>query len=265
MKIFSVLSLAALFAFSVLRAESIDLNSADGYTIDLSDTQSAVTHTQTRFFYKHAFEMGLGYVYSTFAAKQSLSNILPLRDTTGKAHGADLFLGWNGYISRPFGISASMGTEFMSIAWDEALYDYDQYNFRGGYGTSALDEVKKDTAATLYGKFGVFYNFYQGENQSLRLLANIGFGAMWFFDGDYAVDEISQSKLDSGEQESGVQFLSFFDVGARWNFAKRHALELLYRHGLSDMFASDSANHVIQTTINRNSSISLRYVFEFGD
>lgn len=237
-------------------------------TINSSNSQAKTTQSVQNSS-KFGIDLGVGYINSSFEGESSLSN---QKVKSSRAHGVDIFANFTYKIHLYFGLSFGLDWEFMPIYWDGQglLNAYNAAESRlnnqppNSYNSS-------DFLWSTYLTFGAFSDIWQSKSSSVRLFANFGLGLNYFLgDGRYEGKVKSCSYGWATKCEVEYQMIPFafslpVSFGARFGFAKSHGIELVGKIETQDAkFTFKTNSGDIKTTISRNASVALRYVYRFA-
>lgn len=257
------------FAFIIFAMGFIHSVFADSNTIDfqsITPPQNSTSFIQPNTLqsgYKSTkigdfdFEFGIGYVMSKFKAKQEWGDATDSSSATG--HGADIYFNGSYYVSESFGVMIGMGTEIINIDWNDPLYELSCYLYCN------LDTNSNDLLWSIYLNFGAFKNLWQNDKSSLRIFGNVGLSLNWLVGGFYE-NTITCSAYGCQTTLEAQKAFSFpLSIGLRYMFVENHGLELVGKYDLMDWDFSTKAPDApsFDTTISRNLSIALRYVYKF--
>lgn len=260
------------FAFTALILGFISGVFADENTIDFKSVTpqnpqpNSFTpyQTPTQAYFKSTkvgnfeYEFGIGYVMSKFKAEQNWGGSTANSSATG--HGADIYLSGSYYAGESFGVIIGVGTELINIDWDEPLAElFCMY-------VCSLDTNSNDFLMNTYLNFGAFKDIVQGGKNSLRVFGNIGFSINWLSGGFYerTISCSAYSCTTTLETQTSISFP--LSVGLRYMFVENHGLEFALKYDLIDWdFTTTTPSGVpsFDTTISRNLSLALRYVYKF--
>ena len=275
--IFMAIFSNALFADNVIDFKSITP------TQNAPTPQNATQNSQpifTQTGYKSTkkgdfdFEFGVGYVMGLFDAEQSLDGVQKT-DSSGIGHGADVFFSGSYYAGESWGIMFGLGSELINISWSQALTQL-----------SCMSNTKcdEDTNASelminAYLNFGGFKDLWGRNKSSLRLFGNIGvsfnlLGGLYernttcsegtTIKGYYTTWTTYNCEMS---QEYTKPISIPFTLGLRYMFVENHGLELVGKYDLIKWNFSTKVNSGgvpnFDTTISRNLSLSLRYIYKF--
>ena len=206
------------------------------------------------------FEFGIGYIMSKFKAEQNWGGSKGSSTATG--HGADLFFSGSYYAGESWGVVFGAGAEIINIDWDEPLY-----NLFCMYACS-LDTNSNDLLMNVYLNFGLFKNVWEGDNNGfLRVFGNIGFAVNWLSGGFYERSISCSTYTCSTTLETAKTISIPFTLGLRYMFVENHGLELAGKYDLVDLDyvtkISGASVPNFNTTISRNLSLSVRYIYKF--
>ena len=208
------------------------------------------------------FEFGIGYIMSKFKAEQNWGGSKSSSTATG--HGADLFFSGSYYTGESWGVAFGLGTEIINIDWDEPLYELFCY---GSACTTSANS--NDLLMNLYFNFGLFKNVWEGDNKGfLRVFGGIGFSYNWLSGGFYE-RVISCSTYTCNTTLKDTNPISIpFTLGLRYMFVENHGLELVGKYDLVEWDFSTRVSGIsgvpnFNTTISRNLSLGLRYIYKF--
>ena len=160
-----------------------------------------------------------------------------------------------------FGFSFGLLWEFLPISWQgqgliepETLLAGVQFN---------SSEFVWNAVLTL----GIISDIYKSGSNSVRLFANIGAGTNYLLGDSKYEGEASNFSTTSYESTTQIIPLSFavpVSFGVRYTFAKSHGIELVGKIELTDKtYDYKYLSQTITTTISRDLSVGLRYVYRF--
>lgn len=157
-------------------------------------------------------------------------------------------------------MSLGLGVEYLPIAWREPLQSL----------SSSKPLSKNDAIIAPYLTFGGFYDMLQTESQALRLFGSIGLGADFLSGGSYDGSVRGSGDTISFSKDTQWSFTLPLCAGARYIFATSHGLEVAVKYHPFDTnyyittpFFGPLQSNVLTTTISRNLSFAIRYVYEF--
>ena len=224
------------------------------------------TYTSANEPSKFSVELGLGYVNAHFTGKQSgLSAPRSVKSTT--SHGIDIFVNGIYQPTQYFGFSFGLLWEFLPISWQGAgLMEPESVNSISGASYNSSEFVW-NAVLTL----GFISDIYKSGSNSVRLFANIGAGTHYLLSGNKYEGEASSTTCGYAvcTYESTTLVIPFalalpVNFGARFTFAKSHGIELVGKIELTDKsFDYEYPSQTIKTTISRDFSVGLRYVYRF--
>ena len=218
------------------------------------------------------FEFGVGYVMGLFDAEQSLDGVQKT-DSSGIGHGADVFFSGSYYAGESWGIMFGLGSELINISWSQALTQL-----------SCMSNTKcdEDTNASelminAYLNFGGFKDLWGRNKSSLRLFGNIGvsfnlLGGLYernttcsegtTIKGYYTTWTTYNCEMS---QEYTKPVSIPFTLGLRYMFVENHGLEFVGKYDLIKWEFTTKAPAIssFDTTISRNLSLGLRYIYKF--
>lgn len=216
------------------------------------------TNQPSSFF----MEFGLGYVNTRFMGEQ-ISSAFYHNSKSTSSHGVDIFV--NG-IYQPIqylGFSFGFLWEFMPIKWkNNGLIEPENILADSGNKYNSSEFIFN---AVLM--LGILSDIYKNNSNSIRLFAHIGVGTNYLFGGSKYEGEASNFDTTSYESTTQIIPLAFavpVNFGVRFTFAKAHGIELVYKYELVDKtYKYKYPNNTIKTTISRDMSVGLRYVYSF--
>ncbi len=208
-------------------------------------------------------EFGIGYIMSQFKAEQDWGGSKASSTATG--HGADLFFSGSYYAGESWGVVFGLGTELINIDWKEPLYELFCYG-----SACSLDTNSNDFLMNLYFNFGFFKNILQSDKRFLRVFGNVGLSVNWIMGGFYerTINCSTYGCNTTLDDDSSAKPISIpFTLGLRYMFVENHGLELVGKYDLikwnfSTKISSGGVPN-FDTTISRNLSLSLRYIYKF--
>lgn len=209
----------------------------------------------------------VGYVNSALKATQTASGVT-INESTGSVNGLEFDFDMNFYLGemQRFGWSVGIGTELLGVSWDK-LGIYGWKSVATAYAYTDQKYFSDDFLWTFYPNASIFADVFKSESRNMRvkLFANISLVSSLLFGGIY--DGVTYN----GGYTVDVPIVNYAfsvasSVGARFHFAKKHGIELAFTTHFNNMeFKNDNyPSGTIKTDISRNYSISLRYVFEWG-
>lgn len=210
-------------------------------------------------------EIAIGYIISTFSARQKehANDTYLAPATEALSHGLDFYINSNYYLGRQRGgISLGLGVEYLPITWREPLQSLSN--------TKSLN--KNDAIIAPYMTLGGFYDVLHAESQALRFFASVGLGVDLLRGGSYDGSVSISGDVVRFSPDVQWSLTLPLSAGARYIFATSHGLEVAVKYHPFDtkyfittpspFFAGFEAN-VLTTTISRNISFAIRYVYEF--
>lgn len=211
----------------------------------------------------------VGLVHSSLKATQSGYHI---NSANGSANGLELGFDANFYLgeSSRWGWSVGVGTELLGVSWDNPGV----IGWKEESGLANEEFYTSDFLWKLTPNAGVFFDVWRSASNDMRvkLFANIGLSLDMLFGAAYDGADLNYN-TKSGEGVSvvnvNVAATVPLSVGARFHFAKKHGVEMVFKTHLNDMeFENDyirgTTSYKQKTKIGQDFSIGLRYVFEWG-
>lgn len=207
-------------------------------------------------------EFGLGWINTHFTAEQSSSAFYHKSKSTS-SHGVDIFVNGIYQPSQYLGFSFGLLWEFLPIKWkDKGLIEPETIlaDFGEQYNSS---EFIWNAVLVL----GILSDIYKNNSNSVRVFANIGVGTNYLFGGSKYRGEASN--FSTTDYKSTTQIIPLalalpVNFGIRFTFAKAHGIEVVGKYEPVDkIYKYKYPNNTIKTTISRDMSVGLRYVYRF--
>lgn len=247
-------ALASVSAFGEVNSNEEVLR----YVADGTSYTSATKEPSTFFV-----ELGVGYVNARFTGEQS-ATAYRKKVKSSTSNGVDIFV--NG-IYQPiqyFGLSFGLLWEFLPIKWQgQGLIEPESSILADSNVQYNSSEFVWNAVLTL----GILSDIYKDNSNSIRLFANIGAGTNYLFGGSKYEGEASDFSTTSYTSTTQIIPLAFalpVNFGVRFIFAKAHGIEIVGKYELIDKtYKYKYPGKTIQTTISRDMSFGLRYVYRF--
>ena len=209
-----------------------------------------------------SIELGVGYVNAHFTGEQSSQGFMR-KLKSHASNGVDIFVNGIYQPTQYFGFSFGLLWEFLPIQWQgSGLIEPET--------VKALSGVKYNSSEFIWNAvftLGIISDIYKDSSNSVRLFANIGAGTNYLFGGSKYEGEASSFSTTSYESTTQIIPLAFalpVNFGVRFTFAKAHGIELVGKYELIDKtYDYKYPSQTITTTISRDMSFGLRYVYRF--
>ena len=212
----------------------------------------------------------VGFVHSSLKATQSgyLINAV-----NGSANGVELGFDANFYLgeSSRWGWSVGLGTELLGVSWDKpgVIGAKEKSD-----GSADVTYYTSDFLWKLTPNVGVFFDAWRSASNDMRVkvFANLGLSLDMLFGAAYDGADINyDTDVGKGADEINVNVAATLplSVGARFHFAKKHGVEMVFKTHLNDMnfeneYIQYGITNKLKTKISQDFSVGIRYVFEWG-
>lgn len=264
--------LKCLFIFAIcisceaqINNETIEQQSNNNTELEIIKDKSGKIKTYKTpidMYTKNTWEFGIGYIGSSFNARQSLYLVANSDNIKGFGNGVDLFFNYNHYVNSRSGIYYGIGLELINISWNEPLL----------YVNYTASQSSSDFLYAVSLQFGGFYDVYKRRDKSLRLFGGIGVSLDFIFDGYYQkTNKHNPHNTGFFDFQNRTASFSFpLILGARYNFNEKHGLDLFIKYsGLTSWkfynttITFNNIPTTLDTNITRGASIGVRYVYEY--